>query len=378
MIYLDNAATTLHKPQAVMDAVINAMQTMGNCARGSYEHALCAARTVYDARENIAGLFGCPRADHVVFTANGTEALNIAIQGLLQPGDHVISTDLEHNSVLRPLYLMESRGAELSFVKSDEQGNIDYHEFESLIRENTKMIVCTHASNVTGNVVDIERVGRIAAAHDLLFVVDASQSAGVFPIDIVSMHIDVLCFTGHKSLWGPQGTGGLCVREGVTVLPLVVGGSGIRSFEKVHPPELPTGLEAGTLNGHGIAGLDAGVSFIRKTGLEQIRQREQMLARQFWDGVRVIAGVEIYGDFTDWNRAPVVSLNIRDNDSAEVSDELSEVYGIATRPGAHCAPRMHEALGTAEQGVVRFSFSYFNTEEEVAAAIAAVRHMAEE
>ncbi|MDD3220547.1 MAG: aminotransferase class V-fold PLP-dependent enzyme [Lachnospiraceae bacterium] len=378
MIYLDNAATTLHKPKMVIDAVVKALESLGNCARGTYESSLQAGRTIYDAREKAASLFGCKQADHVVFTANSTEALNMAIQGLVVSGDHVISSDLEHNSVLRPLYLMEKRGVELSFVKADKDGKIEIVDFEKLIKENTKMIVCTHASNVTGNVVDIANVGAIARKHGLFFVVDASQTAGVIPIDMESMGIDVLCFTGHKSMMAPQGTGGLCVREGIVIRPLVVGGSGIRTYEKEHPANYPTALEAGTLNGHGIAGLDAGITFINQTGMANIYEKEIRLARRFYEGVKGIPEVVIYGDFSNWNRAPIISLNIGEYDSSEVSDELSERFEIATRPGAHCAPRMHEALKTVEQGVVRFSFSYFNTDEEVDVAIQAVRTLAEE
>ena len=223
MIYLDNAATTLHKPQQVIDAVVHAMQSMGNCARGTHEEALDAARTVYDARVRLASLFGCPRVDHVAFTANSTEALNMAINGLIDPGDHVISTDLEHNSVLRPLYRLEAEhGAELSFVSADKLGNVDYADFERLMKPNTRAVVCTNASNLTGTVLDIERIAKTAHSHGALVIVDASQTAGCWPIDMKKMGIDVLCFTGHKGLMGPQGTGGICVKEGIEIRPFKV------------------------------------------------------------------------------------------------------------------------------------------------------------
>ena len=300
MIYLDNAATTLHKPPEVAEAVKNAILTAGNAARGAHGASLSASRMVFETRSRLAALFGCPRADHVVFTANSTEALNIAIYGLISAGDHVISTDLEHNSVLRPLYDMQKMG------------------------------------------------------------------------------IDVLCFTGHKGLMGPQGTGGLCIRPGVELRPLLRGGTGVHSYDREQPQEYPARLEAGTLNGHGLAGLHAALDFILRQGAESIGARERQLMRRFYEGVRGIPGVTVYGDFTAPERAAIVTLNIRDYDSAEIADILAEDYGIATRAGAHCAPRMHEALGTVQQGAVRFSFSFFNTEEEADAAVSAVRELAEE
>ena len=376
MIYLDNAATTLHNPQQVIDAVVHAMQSMGNCARGTHEEALDAARTVYDARVRLASLFGCPRVDHVAFTANSTEALNIAINGLIGPGDHVISTDLEHNSVLRPLYRLEAEhGAELSFVPADKLGNVDYADFERLMKPNTRAVVCTNASNLTGTVLDIERIAKTAHSHGALVIVDASQTAGCWPIDMKKMGIDVLCFTGHKGLMGPQGTGGICVKEGIEIRPFKVGGSGVQSYSRTHPAEYPTRLEAGTLNGHGIAGLGAAAKFISETGVENIHAKERSLMLRFYEGVKDIEGVTVYGDFTK-DKTAIVALNIRDYESGEVSYELSQGYGIATRPGAHCAPRMHKALGTAEVGAVRFSFSFYNTEEEIDEAVRAVAELA--
>lgn len=378
MIYLDNAATTLQKPPQVMDAVVQAMTTMGNASRGAHHDALQAARTVYDARVKLAKLFGCRRADHVVFTANSTEALNIAIFGTLGAGDHILSTDLEHNSVLRPLYAMEEEhGAALSFVRADAAGNVDYGDFERLIRPETRAVVCTHASNLTGNSLDIERIGRTARQNGLLFIVDASQTAGAIPINMEAMNIDILCFTGHKGLMGPQGTGGLCIREGIEIRPWKRGGSGVHSYDRRQPNAYPTRLEAGTLNGHGIAGLSAALDYISEIGIDAIGQKETALMRRFHEGVLKVDGVKVYGDYSDVHRAAIVALNIRDYDSAAVADELSERYGIAARAGAHCAPRMHEALGTAESGAVRFSFSWFNTADEVDAAIRAIREIAQ-
>lgn len=378
MIYLDNAATTRPKPIGVAEAVTEAMMSWGNCGRGAHDDALSAARTVFAVRQRLADLLGCPRADRVAFTPNSTMALNIAIGGLLGPGDHVISTDLEHNSVLRPLYRLRAQGAAVDFVPADRRGRIDYDGFERLLRPDTRAVVCTHASNLTGDMVDIGRVGEFCRKHGLLFILDASQTAGVFPIDMAAQHIDVVCFTGHKSLLGPQGTGGLCVGEGVDIRPFAVGGTGVQSFLETQPEEYPTRLEAGTLNSHGIAGLGAALAYIEETGMDAIRAHEAALARRFYEAVRDLPGVTVYGDFDAAERASIVTLNIADLDSAEVSDELAERFGVATRPGAHCAPRLHRALGTAEQGAVRFSWGWANTAAETDAAAEAVRVLAEE
>lgn len=378
MIYMDNAATTMHKPQEVIDAVVRAMSSMGNAGRGANEASLSASRIIYDTRERLARLFGVKDARRIAFTNNSTESLNIAIKGILSPGDHVITTMLEHNSVLRPLYEMEKKGVKLTIVPSDSRGCLNIHDIEEAITSDTKMIVCTNGSNLTGNYIDVKPIGELAHRHNVLFVVDASQTAGVFPIDVEDMKIDVLCFTGHKGLLGPQGTGGIYAREGVEIRPLKTGGSGIQTYSKTHPVQMPTALEAGTLNGHGIAGLHAALEYLERTGIDEIRTREQSLMRRFYEGVKEIPGVKIYGDFSQENRCAIVTLNIGEYDSSEVSDELLTEYGISTRPGGHCAPLMHEALGTVEQGAVRFSFSHYNTEEEVDIAIRAIHELAEE
>ena len=378
MIYFDNAATTLQKPDCVVKAVTEAMCALGNSGRGAHNSALSASRMIYETRQALIRLFGGENPERIAFTANSTQALNTAIKGVLHPGDHVITTALEHNSVLRPLFEMEDRGVELTVLPADKLGNICYADFEKEIRPNTKVIVTTHGSNLTGNLLDIGRIGAIARKHGLLYIVDASQTAGVFPIDVQKMHIDILCFTGHKGLLGPQGTGGLYVREGVEIRPLLSGGSGVQTYLSSHPTQMPTALEAGTLNGHGIAGLRAAVQYIQETGLNTIRAKEQALMMAFYEAVREIPGVTVYGDFRSSNRCAIVSLNIRDYDSGEVSDALSSEYGIATRPGAHCAPLMHKALGTVDQGAVRFSFSHFNTLEEIKIAVSALRELAQE
>ena len=378
MIYLDNAATTMHKPQEVIDAVVAAMSSMGNAGRGVNDASLSASRSIYDTREKLCHLFHGTNARQIAFTNNSTESLNIAIKGILNPGDHVITTMLEHNSVLRPLYEMEARGVKLTIVKSNEQGTLNIQDIEDAITEETKLIICTNGSNLTGNYIDLKPIGEMAHKHGVLFAVDASQTAGVFPIDVQDMQIDILCFTGHKGLLGPQGTGGIYVREGLSVRPLKSGGSGVQTYSKIHPAEMPTALEAGTLNGHGIAGLHAALEYLEKTGIDSIRNREQDLMWRFYEGVKDIPNVKIYGDFSTKNRCAVVTLNIGDYDSSEVSDALLTEYNISTRSGGHCAPRMHEALGTVEQGAVRFSFSHYNTEEEVDTAIKAIRELSQD
>ena len=378
MIYFDNAATTMRKPDCVVEAVTQALCSLGNSGRGVHSGALSAARLIYDTRSALAQLFGAESPERIAFTANSTEALNMAIKGVLNPGDHVITTALEHNSVLRPLYELEDQGLELTILAADSLGDIRYEDFETEIRANTKAIVTTHGSNLTGNLLDVGRIGAIAKRYGLTYIVDASQTAGVFEIDVKKMNIDILCFTGHKGLLGPQGTGGIYVREGLEVRPLLSGGSGVQTYLRHHPPQMPTALEAGTLNGHGIAGLGAAVRYIQETGMDRIRTKEQELMWEFYSRVKEIPGITVYGDFSAQERCAIVALNVRDYDSGEVSDVLSNEYGIATRPGAHCAPLMHKALGTVEQGAVRFSFSHYNTKEEVNIAVSALQELAQE
>lgn len=377
MIYLDNAATTMHKPQTVIDAVAQAMCSLGNAGRGATSGALDAARTIHGCRAKLARLLGCPRADHVCFTPNSTAALNAAINGVVRPGDRVVTTVLEHNSVLRPLNrLVAQQGVTVEHAGCDANGVLDYDELERLVTPGTRAVVVTHASNVTGNAVDIVRVAAMAHAVGALVIVDASQSAGTAQIDMQDMGLDIVCFTGHKGLMGPQGTGGLAVAEGIDVAPWAMGGTGVHSFDALQPMEWPTRLEAGTLNGHGIAGLSAGLDFIEaQGGVEAIAAHERALADRFLAGVREIPGITLYGAFDQPARSAIVSLNVGDVDSAEISDALMQGWGIATRPGAHCAPLMHRALGTERQGVVRFSFGYFNTVEEVDTAIEALRDL---
>lgn len=379
MIYLDNAATTLQKPRPVGQAMLDALQTAGNPGRGAHEPTLHAARLVYETRTALAELLGADDPSCIAFTANATQSLNMALCGLLHPGDHVLTTVCEHNSVLRPLYRLQKNGLQLDFVEADARGVLRYEQFEQKLRPNTRAVVISHASNVTGNVADVAFVADFAKKHDLLLVLDAAQTAGIRPLDVKTLGADVLCFTGHKGLLGPQGTGGAYVRPGLRVAPLVVGGSGVHSFAEEHPAQMPTALEAGTLNVPGIAGLGAGVRWILQQGVQTLQEKETAWAQLFYEQLQEVENLTFYGDFSgNAPRVPIVSLNIGDEDSAWVADALWEDAGICVRAGAHCAPLLHKTLGTAAQGVVRFSFSHANTEEEVLRAAKAVRTLARE
>lgn len=377
MIYLDSSATSFLKPPQVAEAVFRSFNTIGNAGRGAHAPTLNASRLIYDTREKLAALFGTPDPSRIAFTCNATEALNIAIHGAIHPGEHVITTACEHNSVLRPLYLKEKEGTELTIIPADQKGRIRYDLLESSVKSNTSAIVLTHASNLSGNVTDLAFVSNFAKKHGLLLIVDASQTAGSLPINVVKMGIDILCFTGHKGLFGPQGTGGLYVRDGLTLSPLKSGGSGVHSFDRQHPTDMPTALEAGTLNGHGIAGLNAGLDYILSTGVKNIHAKEISLARRFVNGISDISDLKLYGDIDAPLRTPIISLNIGNMSSASVSDILWEDYEICVRAGAHCAPLMHKTFGTEKQGAVRFSFSCFNTEAEIDTAIRAMHEIAE-
>lgn len=378
MIYLDHAATSFHKPPEVAEAVYRALQGTGNSGRGAHGVSLDASRVVYRAREAISGMFNVGNPSRVVFTNNATESINIAVQGLLRPGDHCITTAIEHNSVLRPLYLMEERGVQLTIIPADKKGRIDVSQIEAAVQPETKAVVLTHASNVTGNVLDIEAIGKICSKHGILFILDASQSAGLIPIDMQNINISALCCSGHKNLLGPQGTGVLCLGNEVLPAPLKFGGTGIDSFSHTMPKFLPAALEAGTLNIHGLAGLLAACDYLNTYGQLRIFKEATGYAKLFIEGIKGIPGVTLYGDFESELRTPVVALNIRDIDSKEIADELFQRFGIATRAGAHCAPGVHRTFGTEDQGMVRFSFSHFNTRNEVNEAINALKILEEE
>ncbi len=385
MIYFDSAATSFYRPDQVAQAVADAIRTMGNCSRGTYETALESARVIFETRQLIDELFDGFGPEQTAFTMNSTESLNMAIKGVLRPGDQAVTTVLEHNSVLRPLYQMEEQGVNVTYIGCRGnacEGLLDMEALHDAIVPGVKAVICANGSNLTGNILDIRTIGRWCRQAGALLIVDASQTAGVFPISMKEDGIDILCFTGHKGLLGPQGTGGICVREGLVLQPLLSGGSGIMTYEKRHPARMPVMLEAGTLNGHGIAGLRAALLWIKaQGGVEPIRRREEHLARLFYQNVKEIPGIRLYGYYGSYEnsrdswlkRTAMVTLNLGDADSGEVSDWLAEEHGVYTRSGGHCAPLTHQTLGTKAQGAVRFSFSYFNTEEEVLYAAKALK-----
>ncbi len=373
-LYFDNAATTIHKPAVVAKRVaeILSADSYGNPSRGAHLYSLRAYQAVEETREALKKLFQATERYEVAFTNNATVALNEILKGIIHPGDHVLTTSWEHNSVLRPLYQLEQAGAKLDFVSSEATtGCLNYQEFEEKVRPETKVVVCNHASNVTGNVLDLAWIKDFCKKHALLLVLDISQTAGVIPIDLRDEAIAAVCFTGHKSLYGPQGTGGICVRKDVAIEPVLTGGDGMRSFSKTQPKELPTLLEAGTVNVPGIAGLGAAVHW----GLENPAPVQEVLGNYFIEQLQDFSDITLYGDLKH-PRVNVFSLNIADADSALVSDLLWEDYEIATRPGYHCAPLMHEALGTAARGTVRFSFSRFTTHKEIDQVIQALSELA--
>ena len=357
MIYLDNSATTLKKPDCVKEAVWNAMEQMGNSGRGGYQTALSASRMIYQARMAVSEFFDLNHPSGVVFTSNATEALNTVIQGLFSKGDHVITTVLEHNSVLRPLYMEQERGVELSIIGADEQADVLYEKLESAIKCNTKAVVCTHGSNVTGNLVDIKRIGAVCRAHQLLFIVDASQSAGCIPISMKENQIDILCFTGHKSLFGTMGTGVLALADGISPDSLTEGGTGSHSFDPQMPPDLPDRLEAGTLNNPGILSLGAGVRFIEKTGWAEIHEYEMRLTRWLYEELAACPGIKLYTS-PEHIGVPVLSFNVDDRTSEETAAYLA-ARQIAVRGGYHCAPCAHRFFGTDKRGTVRVSPGVF-------------------
>lgn len=377
MIYFDNAATTRMKPPQVAEAVAAAINDFGGVGRGVHEASLDAGLTVFRCRRALATLLNAPDAKRVVFAANVTEALNVVIGGLLHQGDHAITTAASHNSVLRPLFRKaDEEQVDVSILPVSRDASIDYDEYERLFRPNTKLVVVTHSSNLTGDVYDVARMARIAHEHGALICIDTAQTAGAVPIDMARDGLDIVAFTGHKSLYGPQGTGGLALAEGVNIPAFKEGGTGTHSYDRRQPDFYPEHLEAGTLNAHGIAGLLAGVSYLQDKGIDALAAQVRELTRRFEKGALGIEGIRVYGGHGGIGRTGIVALNVADLDSGIVADALGRDYGICVRAGAHCAPLMHKALGTDAQGAVRFSFSSFNTLEEVDAGICALREIA--
>lgn len=380
MIYFDNAATSWPKPPQVAQAMLHFLNEVGaSPGRSAHRLSIAAGRIIYEARETLAELFGAPDPLHIVFAANATEALNLALRGLLRPGDHVITSSMEHNSVMRPLRALEREGVEVTVVRCSPEGFLDPADMESALRPDTALIVLNHASNVAGTLLPVREVGAIARRHGLLFLVDTAQTAGAVPVDLQADKIDLLAFTGHKSLCGPMGTGGLVIGERVDVArlePLTRGGTGSRSEHEEQPDFLPDRYESGTPNAVGLAGLAAGVRWVLDQGVEAIRRHEMALTQRLLDGLQRIPGVTVYGPLDARRQTAAVSFNIAGLQPSEVGLRLDEEYGIMCRVGLHCAPAAHRTLGTFPTGSVRFGLGYFNTAEEVETALQAVREMA--
>ncbi|NLY43694.1 MAG: aminotransferase class V-fold PLP-dependent enzyme [Clostridiaceae bacterium] len=377
MIYLDNAATSWPKPQRVYEEMIRCMKEYGaNPGRSGHTMAIKASEKIYECRENLCKLFGISNPLCVSFTSNTTEALNVGIKGILKPGDHVITTSMEHNSVIRPLKKLEASGVNLSIAKADSNGKLKVEDIFKLVNNKTKMIVVTHASNVTGNINPIGDIGRMARKKGILFMVDAAQTAGIVPIDVDEMAIDVLAFPGHKGLLGPQGTGGLYIREGIQTETLKEGGTGSISESPYQPDFMPDMHESGTLNTPGIAGLNEGVKFILEKGISEMLRHERELLKYFLEGLFSIPKVKVYGLGPLNEHVGVVSINIGNKDSVEVCTQLDKDYGIAVRGGLHCAYLAHRTIGTIDTGTVRFSMGCFTTRAEIEQALSAINRIA--
>lgn len=376
MIYFDNGATSFPKPDKVYERTMEAMKDYGaNPGRSGHKLALKTSREIFKTRNSIARLFNIKNPMNLIFTFNCTESLNLGIKGLLREGDHVITTSMEHNSVLRPIKKLEDIGVESTIVRANPDGSIDPMDIARSIKSNSKLIVMTHVSNLTGTIMPIEEVGRIAKENGLIFMVDGAQSAGVYDIDVEKMQIDLLAFPGHKGLLGPQGTGGLYIGEGLDLEGVFQGGTGSDSESLEQPKMRPDRYESGTLNGPGIIGLGAGIDYILNRGIEEIRRHEEELTRYFIEECKKIEGIKLYGPLDVEKQAAVVALNIRDIDSSEISYILDEKYNIAVRGGLHCAPLAHKTIGSLDQGAVRFSFGIFNSLAEVEEAVKALKEI---
>ncbi len=381
-IYLDNASTSFPKPACVPEAVYRYMTACGsNVSRGGYRAAYSAEELVFETRERICALFHGEDARCVVFTPNITTSLNMLLKGFLHPGDHVLVSSMEHNAVMRPLRQLEAIGVSFDRMPCRADGTLVLDAMERLLRENTKLFICLHASNVCGTLLPIEAIGTFCHRHHLRFFLDTAQTAGVFPIDMQACHIDAAAFTGHKSLLAPQGTGGIVLREDLELTPLLAGGTGSMSHTEFMPDFLPDRLEPGTMNHPGLAGLHAALGLLQETGMDTIRAHELALTQRFLDGLAPMQAenrVKIIGLPGIENRAGVVSIQPVTHDPAEIAEGLDARFGIATRVGLHCAPSAHQVLGTFPTGTIRFSFGFFNTEDDVDCAISALDTLTKE
>ena len=374
-IYFDNAATSWPKPDGMIKAMIDFNSSIGaNPGRSGHRMSIDSGRIIFNTRDLISRIIGVSDPLQIILTRNATEALNIVINGLLQPGDHVITTSMEHNSVIRPLRNLQKAGVELDIVKCSLSGELNPDVIEKNIKKNTKAIFITHASNVTGMIMPVAEIAAIAKKHNIILCVDAAQTAGAITINAEEIGIDILAFTGHKSLYGPQGTGGLYIRKGLEsqIRPLMCGGTGSMSEFEEQPDFMPDKFEAGTPNTIGIAGLGAGIEHILSTGVENIRDKEVEFTKLFIEGLQSIKGVFFYGNPDAAKRMPVVSFNIENMSPSDVSFELDENFDIMSRPGLHCAPLAHRTTGTYPQGTVRFSFGFYNTQEQILQSLKAI------
>ncbi len=375
-IYFDNGSTSFPKAPGVGDAIRDIIEHGAyNINRGGYEGAYEVADMVLTTREQLCRLFHFSESRNVVFTPSITYSLNYVIKGLLKPGDHVIVSSMEHNGMMRPLVQMAHQGVTFDAAQADRDGVLDPQKVEELIRPNTRAVMMLHASNLCGTMLPIQQVGEICARHGLIFVADTAQTAGVFPIDMEKMHIDALCFTGHKGLRGPQGVGGMLLRDELCsqMTPLISGGTGSRSDSEEVPDFMPDRFESGTMNLPGIAGLHRALTYLEEYGIENIARQELAICQRFIDGALTLPDTRVVGKLDTQDRAAIVSLDFQKMDNAEVSFLLDNQYGVMTRCGLHCAPRAHKSLGTFPQGTVRFSFSHHNTPEEVDTCIEGLR-----
>lgn len=377
-IYLDNASTSFPKAPTVATAMSDYITNRGiNINRGSYALAYDVEDTIYTTRQRLNTLFNGHDPSHVVFTQNVTMSLNMVIKGLLKAGDHVLVSSMEHNAVMRPLTQLLDKGITFDIIPCDKTGSIQLESMDSLIRPNTVAMIINHASNVCGTIQPLESIGSICKTHNLQFIVDAAQTAGVIPIDVKACHIDALCFTGHKGLLGPQGIGGIILTKEMAqnLTPLIAGGTGSFSHLETMPTHIPDAFEAGTLNLPGIIGLNEGLAYIESQGMENIHKHELALTQSFLEGLQSIDGINIVGKKNIEDRPAVVSITIDGMDPASIAYELESNYHIMTRVGLHCAPRAHQTLGTYPEGTVRFSFGYANTHEDVVSALSALHRI---
>ena len=377
-IYLDNASTSFPKAPTVATAMSDYITNRGiNINRGSYSLAYDVEDIIYTTRQRLHTLFNGHDPSHVIFTQNVTMSLNMVIKGLLKSGDHVLVSSMEHNAVMRPLTQLLDKGITFDIIPCDKTGSIQLESMDSLIRPNTVAMIINHASNVCGTIQPLESIGSICKAHNLQFIVDAAQTAGVIPIDVKAYHIDALCFTGHKGLLGPQGIGGIILTKEMaqTLVPLIAGGTGSFSHLETMPTHMPDAFEAGTLNLPGIIGLNEGLSYIESQGMENIHNHELVLTQFFLEGLQSIDGINIVGKQNIQTRTAVVSITIDSMDPANIAYELESTYHIMTRVGLHCAPRAHQTLGTYPEGTVRFSFGYANTHKDVKSALSALHRI---